>query len=488
MAKGVLVKPYARGAIVLLILIALLASAWPMPVQAFHAQLEGPGPGTMLQGWTSAGHGNLTFTGIEQRLVAHHEWRDVVVSTIEFPSLPEPQPFGPAFDVETGLFVGRSFDYSIDVPIYGEALGELGFGHRFEATTLGGYLGLDALLPESLLWGRYLWPGDSWDVSAVPWAADATEVNVRVEAGATISDLVVHVSQRHTRNDVTSELLWRLTLGPEDSVVASERVLAYRPDVSAPDDVVYSEFPLALLQEAAEPFQFGGASHVALTNGQDLLMTYGAVGALPEDPDPHPLFDIHEAFAAAMTSDHEAVRAFHSRAIDLYVVYASLSGVDALDRSVRWRIELMEAGGNHLVVRLDGFKTPWTPLVVTDVEGDLSAGHEHYLDPSGRNATVTVHPGSYARYFDGFAGERDRVVIGYEWSLESFWAGGFATAGGQARRSQDLSLHECPLRVEVDGASGVVISSGTHGSSRLPDASCRHELWYEELEPVEQLV
>lgn len=372
-------------------------------------------------------YGNLTFIGIERVLAGPHEWRETAQVSLG------DQEQAWAYDLETGRSFGEGAIHTdrtpiVDAPLVRDALYQ---ESRFESSHDFGYT--PTVLPESLLWGRTTYPGDAWSVPASQWWCDDVATDVHVDGvfeGEDWEDLVATVTYACAYGDWTYQEAYILGFDDPESPIASDRTLV--ATYTFGDQTWSEEYPLpaTILDMGGDPLPFEGRSDREIWAPRDQNHHYAPVDLFPEDPDPHPFFDVTEAGTYALGIEEEPVRIFLANAEEVDLLHANLW--ISTSQMLYWNIAFIDDKGNILWVDLQGLKlagrlvvtshwtamdsSGWVPGPSPEIElaapGDLARTSDRFLQANGREATsysLEIY-GSSAGYFVGFQGPQPELI------------------------------------------------------------------------------
>lgn len=433
-----------------------------MPTSAHddHYNFNGPHEGTVIRMQTQYGETNVTFLEPALALTGYHEWRRSVPVEVEHPSS-EDLSVRLIFDKATGLSLGNRYAFeesSPALPISGFEVVPVDYEYEFEGRAYG--ISVDLWFPESVLWGRILRVGDAWTVSTLePWLM-TTSTSVTIEQGPGESK-VAFVTLEKTSTSRQYTYQWRITIGTGDWAIGSERELR----VQTSDNSEWSDwwsFPATVLDDGLANIYWGGASHTAFVAAPDASLTYAGVAALPDDPNPHPLFDIAEASAVALSSDEGEIRSFLARAPEPQLTRARVAFASTAGGYTHWRLSYDEPGGHALDISMLAAKTLAGPLIPVSVAAHVWALPEVPLASLDLSNISTATPGSYARLAETFAAEEHRLLTGLSWQAHGF-AQPLVELGLTLAPPQSHPYGSCLQDYTADGATGIVIA--THTSS-----------------------
>lgn len=469
-----------RSASAAVLVAMFLLSTAPMPGAAdstqSHWDNQMPVPNRGMEIWVEGTYANTSIrfdSETSERLAGHHEWRRVInaTRTLHFDwehdhgehdgNHTHGYERDEVFDLGTGLLLGEGYSFRDEYPFLlgGTPLEDV-ITHRYTSSGMWGS-GIVAhdLLPESVLWGRMIWPGEDWDLSiSLPYCDSSSG---RVETAqewwgnsTTPMDVVVTVECTVEYYGTVYEIQSRWDLGFPDGValLATERTRTVEYTYGNQTEAYTHEVPAKILRNGTWPLPFDGASHSRFVAPRDNTLTYsGLDGLFPADPDPHAYFDIRQAGAEAIRLDDEEVRLFFASADDPQLLGTQMYLTDL--GQVVWRFVFLDDSGTYLHVYLYGVKVADGPLVVLDRETDRGTlGGSYDLPDVGETAA----PGDLARTIDQALATRDLTVEEYGWARDD-WQGG-AQMWGRYEGFRANPYEETHGRVLSDASTGIVLS------------------------------
>ncbi|MBW3581537.1 MAG: hypothetical protein KY455_00410 [Euryarchaeota archaeon] len=416
---------------------------------------------------------NMTFQAPQSRWVGHMERRETVLLDVDGKGA-----FGYLFDMETNRHIAHghasAWSDASEPPL--PFIGDLGLWDAefsYEGHRVLGIHSVKSSVPEWTLWARWLRAGMDQTIPMDP----ILEVprSVRLTTADTLRDggLDVVVRDEIVLPNGVMRIDWSFWVDGT-SPFGEERMRAYsfhftNGTVAGPfSDPV----PIQVLDTGGRPLVFGAQVDLRFTADRDRSYTYGTMGLVPFDPEPHAVYDIGEAAVLALALDDEDVRVFLSQSEDPVLARASAYAATTLPldgrsqgvvHRVTWGLDFRDASGAALEVEVKGVKVAGAPLVVygTTTERELANGTSALR---AREGLETAAFGDALRRVEtAFAGTGDDVYF-VRWSLH------MADVGRLPLLEVRTLSHDAPLQpgaasswVGLDLGRGVVWEAGRYG-------------------------